>query len=127
MHEMGIAVEVMRIAIEHLPDQARGIRVVALRLKIGKLTAVIPETFRFCMEIVSKDTPLEGARIIIEDVPLLVKCKDCGEESRIDEPCFFCPKCDSPRLEILSGRDLCLESIEVEETGEKEEGLRDGN
>ncbi len=124
---MGIAMEVMRIAIDHLPDQGQGIRVIALRLKIGKLTAVIPETFRFCMEIVTKDTALEGARIIIEDVPLLVKCKDCGEESQINEPSFFCPKCDSPRLEILSGRDLCLESIEVEETGEKKEKLRDGD
>jgi hydrogenase nickel incorporation protein HypA/HybF len=127
MHEMGIALEVMNIAMSHLPDQGRGLKVIALRLKIGKLTAIIPETFRFCMEISTKDTPLEGANIIIEDVPLKVRCTDCGEEAELNEPTFFCPNCDSPRLEILSGRELTLESIEVEEIDENMEESGNGN
>lgn len=121
MHEMGIAVEVIKIAINHLPDQGEGVRVKAINLKIGKLTAIIPETFRFCMEIATKGTPLEGCRVMIEEVPLRVKCRDCGKESEINEPAFFCPGCDSPRLDILSGRDLRLESLEVEEPGVEEE------
>ena len=51
MHEMGIAIEVMKIAMAHLPDQGRGLRVKALNLRIGKLTAIVPESFRFCMEM----------------------------------------------------------------------------
>lgn len=115
MHEMGIAVEVMNIAMRHLPEGGRGLRVVAMRLKVGKLTAIIPETFKFCMQVATKDTPLEGADIVIEEVPLRVKCSDCGRNSELAEPPFICPECKSSKIEISSGRELTLESLEVEE------------
>jgi hydrogenase nickel incorporation protein HypA/HybF len=76
---------------------------------------VIPETFKFCMEAITKDTVAEGAEIVIENIPLLVVCEDCNEESELAEPLFVCPKCESTRLKVISGRDLFIESIEVEE------------
>ena len=123
MHEMGIAMEVLRIIQEHLPKD-RAVRVVKITLKIGKLTAVIPETFKFCMQAITQDTPAQGAEIVINEVPLQVECENCGEVSELEEPFFVCPNCQSPKLKILSGRELYIESIEVEED---EEGLSYGD
>jgi hydrogenase nickel incorporation protein HypA/HybF len=115
---MSIAMDVLKIVAEHVPPG--GARVTKIKLKVGRLTAVIPETFKFCMEAIVKDTPAEGAEIVIENVPLLVECDDCGKTSELSEPLFICPKCESTKLNVISGRDLFIESIEVEEkAGEK--------
>jgi hydrogenase nickel incorporation protein HypA/HybF len=110
---MSIAMEVLKIVEEHLP--AHPARVKKINLKVGRLTAVIQETFKFCMEVVTKDTFAEGAEVVIEEVPLRVQCESCGEESELSEPLFICPKCEGIRLRIISGRDLLVESIEIEE------------
>jgi hydrogenase nickel incorporation protein HypA/HybF len=124
MHEMAIAMDVLKIIKDALPP-GEPMKIKKIRLKVGKLTAVVPESFKFCMEIITKDSPAEGAEVIIEDVPLLVECEDCGEQSELKEAFFVCPKCESAKLKILSGRDLFIESIEVEEN--ETEGLANGD
>jgi len=114
MHEMGIAMEVLKIVQEHLPQEPPS-RVTRIRLKVGKLTAVVPDNFKFCLEVIAKDTPAEGAEVVIEEVPLEVLCDDCGAKSELTEALFVCPRCESPKLKVLSGRELFVESIEVEE------------
>ena len=118
---MLIAMDVLKIVQEHLP-QDHPVRVKKITLKVGRLTAVIAETFKFGMEIITKGTQAEGAEIVIDNVPLIVKCENCGEESELSEPIFICPKCESTRLAILSGRDLFIESIEVEDNNSEETG-----
>lgn len=112
MHEMGIASQILRIALEHLPPDEE-LRVKTLRLKIGKLTAIVPSSLRFCLEIITRETALAGAEIAIEEVPVRAVCSQCGVESEIAEPPFYCPACQGIQLEILSGRELLIDSLEV--------------
>jgi hydrogenase nickel incorporation protein HypA/HybF len=91
----------------------RTARVERVNLKIGRLAAVVPDSLRFCFEIVSKDTPLAGAELSIEETPVTARCRDCGERWTIAEPVFTCQACQSGSLEILSGRELDIVSIEV--------------
>jgi hydrogenase nickel incorporation protein HypA/HybF len=115
MHEMGIAQQIIDIAAASIPAEMAGARVERVNLKIGKLSAVVPESLRFCFEIASKDTPLAGAELFIEETPVVARCKDCGERWTIEEPIFTCQSCQSGSLEILSGRELDIVSIEVAE------------
>jgi hydrogenase nickel incorporation protein HypA/HybF len=115
MHEMGIAQQIIDIASASIPAEMTAVRVERVNLKIGKLSAVVPESLRFCFEIVSQDTPLAGAELAIEETPIVARCKDCDTRWTIDEPVFTCRRCDSGRLEILSGRELDIVSIEVAE------------
>ncbi len=110
--------EVLRIIKEHLPKD-RPVRVTKITLKVGKLTAIIPETFKFCMDVITQDTPAQGAEIVINEVPLKIECQECGEVNELNEPIFICPNCQSHKIEILSGRELYIESIEVEEPDEE--------
>ena len=114
MHEMGIALQIVEIANASLPADLGDARVAAVNLKIGKLAAVVPESLRFCFDVAIKDAALEGAKLAIEKIPVVAKCNDCDTQWTIEEPVFMCQKCRSGSLEILSGRELDIESIEVE-------------
>ncbi len=115
MHEMGIALQIVEIATASLPADLGQARVTKVNLKIGKLAAVVPGSLRFCFDVAVKETPLAGADLIIEEIPVVAKCKDCHAQWAIDEPVFICKTCQSGSLEILSGRELDIESIEVVE------------
>jgi hydrogenase nickel incorporation protein HypA/HybF len=113
MHEMGIALQIVEIATASIPPDAGDVRVERVHLKIGKLAAVVPESLRFCFDVAIKDTALDGAQLVIEELPVVARCKDCGQQWTINEPAFKCENCDSGSLEILSGRELDIESIEI--------------
>ena len=113
MHEMGIALQIVEIATASIPADSGDVRVEKVHLKIGKLAAVVPESLRFCFDVAVKDTALDGARLVIEELPVVARCKDCGHRWTIDAPVFKCENCDGGSLEILSGRELDIESIEI--------------
>jgi hydrogenase nickel incorporation protein HypA/HybF len=115
MHEMGIALQIVEIPTASIPPYAGAVRVEKINLKIGKLAAVVPESLRFCFDIAVKDTPLDGARLAIEEMPVVARCNDCQTQWIINSPAFKCENCDSGSLEILSGRELDIESIEIAE------------
>jgi hydrogenase nickel incorporation protein HypA/HybF len=115
MHEMGIALQIVEIAVASIPPDLENVRVERVNLKIGKLAAVVPESLRFCFSIAVKDTLLEGADLFIKEIPVVARCKTCNAEWTITEPVFSCKACNSGSLEILSGRELDIESIEITE------------
>jgi hydrogenase nickel incorporation protein HypA/HybF len=122
MHEMGIALEIIKIATASIPPDARFARVERVNLKIGQLAAVVPDSLRFCFDIASKETPLAGAELAIEEVPVVARCKECDARWSIAEPAFTCKACHSGALEILSGRELDIVSIEIAEGGHTNPG-----
>ncbi|MFP4476581.1 MAG: hydrogenase maturation nickel metallochaperone HypA [Desulfatibacillaceae bacterium] len=115
MHEMGIALQIVEIAKSAIPSQLEGTPIEAVNLKVGKLTAIVPESLRFCWDVVIKDTPLAGSRLEIEEIPIVARCKSCGHEFTIEGPAFTCVQCEGGDLDIISGRELTVTSLEVAE------------
>ena len=115
MHEMGIAMQIIEIAQASIPREEGNVAVARVNLKVGKLAAVVADSLRFCFEIAAKETPLEGAELDIEEVPVRARCKACDVAWTIEGPAFSCEKCGSGQIEILSGRELNIESIEIAE------------
>jgi hydrogenase nickel incorporation protein HypA/HybF len=119
MHEMGVAMQIIEIATDSIPAEMKGSRVERVNLKVGKLAAIVPDSLRFCFEIASQDTPLAGAELVIEELPVLARCNDCRYQWTINEPVFLCQKCNSGSIQLLSGRELDIESIELAEKDER--------
>ena len=124
MHEMGIAAQIVEISIASIPDSYKNARVESIHLKIGKLTAIVQESLRFCFEAIAKDTPLSGATLNIEEVPIVARCLSCQNEWTIDAAVFVCPECRSGEIDVVSGRELDIVSIEIEkeDSAESESG-----
>ncbi|MDA8140805.1 MAG: hydrogenase maturation nickel metallochaperone HypA [Desulfobacteraceae bacterium] len=115
MHEMGIATEILKIVQDSIPAEMAGARVRRVNLRVGKLSAIVTESLRFCFTIVAEKTPVAGAELAVEEVAVKAKCGACGQEFTIESAVFLCPACNSGNIQMLSGRELDIVSIEVEE------------
>lgn len=115
MHEMGIALQIIEIATGAIPAGTRACCVEQVNIKVGKLSAVVPDSLRFCFDIASRETALAGARLAIEEIPVTARCNGCGNRWTINEAVFLCPACESGDIQLLSGRELNIESIEIKD------------
>ncbi len=113
MHEMGIAIQIVEIATASIPAELKNVLVERVNLKVGKLAAVVPESLRFCFQIAAQDTLLRNAELNIEEIQVVVRCKECRAQDTISDPVFRCQHCNSSFVEIISGRELDITSIEI--------------
>jgi hydrogenase nickel incorporation protein HypA/HybF len=114
MHEFSIAQSLLEI-IEREVLPYRGTRVTAVTLRIGKLSGVMPDALRFGFEAISRGGIAEGASLIIEEMPLRIKCHHCGAESAMDDPFLLCPRCNGSEVEMISGRELEIKEMEIDD------------
>ncbi|MEO7964515.1 MAG: hydrogenase maturation nickel metallochaperone HypA [Gemmatimonadaceae bacterium] len=114
MHELSIAQGIVELATE-AAARAKAERVVSVNLKVGRLSGIEPGALQFSYDIVAEGTILEGSRLTIIDVPLVVWCAHCLKEIElVSVQQFRCPTCATPCGEIRSGRELNIESLEIE-------------
>jgi len=115
MHELSIAMSMVEMATEE--SQRLGAeRVTALHLKVGLLSGVVKDALIFSYEVACAGTPLEGSKLIIEDVPVKVYCPRCRSEKELDSiQLFACPACGELTPEVLEGRELQVVAMEIEE------------
>jgi len=110
MHELGITQNIVAIANEY----AEGAKVHRVTLEIGQLSAILPESIRFCFDICCQGTLLEGATLEIIQTPGLGRCRTCGTEIPLTQPFGRCP-CGSANLDIIQGEELKLKELETED------------
>lgn len=115
MHEVGVARSIIETVERHLKERRVRGRVRAVRVRVGRMSTVVPDSLRFSFEALVGDSGIRGARLEVEEVPVRARCRACGEPFEITEPCFLCGRCGSPDLEILGGTELTIDSLDVEE------------
>jgi len=108
MHEMAVTQSVVDAVAERVDDA----RVRSVRLDIGRLSGVVPDAVRFCFDVIALGTPLEGARLDIDETSGTGHCRDCGADTEVDDLIVLCP-CGSADVAVTGGRDLSIRSVEV--------------
>jgi hydrogenase nickel incorporation protein HypA/HybF len=108
VHELAIAESVVEAVTKELP----GAKVTCVRLEIGALSGVVPDSIRFCFDLATEGTGLAGARLEITEPPALCRCRACGAEFQPDSQIVLCP-CGSPDAAVLSGEQLKIVSVQV--------------
>jgi hydrogenase nickel incorporation protein HypA/HybF len=112
VHELSLSSAIVNTVVKH----AAGRPVSLVSLRVGALRQVVPDTLDFYFGFVSKGTVCEGARLEQELIPARLRCASCEREWEIELPIFMCPGCGSAgRVEVASGDEFEVESIEVEE------------
>ncbi len=117
MHEMSLACTVVEEVERVLDECGPKARAISVRLEVGRLRAVVPEAMEFCFEAAALGTRAEGARLIIDQIPIRVRCETCDDEWTLESVEFFCPACDGG-VSVLSGKELLLRTIEIEDDEE---------
>lgn len=118
MHELSIAQAIVTTVLEQLGPSGDGRvpPVLAVGVRVGVLAGVVPRALEFCWQASTLGTPLQGARLEIDRVPLPGRCLDCGATTTmLRPPPHRCPGCDGPVLVTAPGRELELTMIEVDD------------
>ena len=96
-------------------------RVAAVNLTVGALSGVVEDALQFSYGLATEDTPLQGSKLVVKQVPVRIYCDRCQRESELPGvQSFRCPHCQTPSMDIRAGRELDIESIVIDEgTGEE--------
>ena len=112
MHELAITQRV----VEAVTERTGRAPVASVRLRVGRLAGVVPDAMRFCFELVTAGTPLEGASLQIEQPEGRGRCRTCGEDLVLADLILLCG-CGSADVEVLAGRELAVASVVLAEPG----------
>lgn len=108
MHELAITQSVVDAVVERVD----GAKVRALTLEIGALSGVVPDSVRFCFDLVTAGTELENATLVIVEPPGTGDCRTCGVRFTMEDVFPLCP-CGSADVKITDGQQLKITSVEV--------------
>ncbi len=111
MHELSICRSIAEVTLRH----AHGRPVGVVTVKVGAFRQVVPTTLEHCWEMATATTPLEGSVLLVEAVPAVVECSDCGVRSELGEPVPRCGTCGSTGVVLLHGEELLVASLELQE------------
>lgn len=114
MHEMSITAGILEIVRDHMAKNGVE-KLKNVKLRIGEMAAVEPDSLRFCFKACTDGSPLEGAVLEIETVALTGRCSGCDKVFGLEH--YFasvCPHCGGTAADLVSGRELDIVSMEVE-------------
>jgi hydrogenase nickel incorporation protein HypA/HybF len=121
MHELSIVSSIVDTVTESLAAYP-GARVKEVRLRVGALASVVEDSLQFCYEIATEGTALEGSKLVVQLLPVVVHCMPCGQDVELGSvQSFRCPRCGEPVMDLRQGRELEIDSIEIDEIDEVEE------
>jgi hydrogenase nickel incorporation protein HypA/HybF len=113
MHELSIAMSIVEMAQEEA--ESRGtVQVQAVHLRLGRLSGVVKEALLSSYEMACHATPLEGSRLLIEEIPVEVFCPKCeGPRLVTSIQWFCCPECGTPTPTVLRGKELEVVALDL--------------
>lgn len=115
MHELSIAASIVEAVTESAAANP-GARVKEVRLRVGVLASVIEDSLQFCWGLATEGSPLAGSALAINMLPVVVYCDACDAEAQLQGvQSFRCPQCGHIATDLRQGRELEIESIELEE------------
>jgi hydrogenase nickel incorporation protein HypA/HybF len=115
MHELAIAEGIASVAARH----AGGRRVERVEVRVGHLRQVVRSALEFSFEVVARDTPLEGAELVIDEVPARVRCRGCGAETEARGFPLRCARCRGFDVEVTAGDELVVDALELSDVTEE--------
>jgi hydrogenase nickel incorporation protein HypA/HybF len=115
MHELSLAQNILEIVEQHVPRE-QGQSIKSIKLKVGESSGVVPESLEFCFSAITAETDLNGALLIIERVPFMISCRKCRKTFNSELGLNMCPECGCFETEIISGTEMQIVEIELNET-----------
>ena len=112
MHEFNITQSMLSLALEKA-GEAKASKITRINLIVGELSGVVAECVQFYFDFISKDTIAAGADLSFNKTPTKLRCRNCESVFPPRNRDWSCPDCHEAGIEIISGRECYMESIEV--------------
>ncbi len=110
MHELSLCQAIAGVVRPH----AAGRHVDVVRVRVGALRQVVPESLEFCWSLVRDYEDMPDAELELEFIVAEVRCRSCGRRSAIESRwSLCCPCCTSGDVEVLRGNEFLVTSLDV--------------
>ena len=113
MHEMGICQGILDASIEAAEKQD-ATHINEIRVSVGELTEIVEYALQFAFDTLSEGTLAEGGKLIVNIIKPASRCTQCGTEFEHGVFDARCPECDNPFNDTIKGRELHIDSIDIE-------------
>lgn len=120
MHELSMADAIVKTVLD-VAEKNQAKEILEVTIEVGKLTMLNPEQLKFLLDVLSEDTLLEGSEIVIEEIPVKIKCHSCNYSGStdLDDTDHYlmiikCPECDERNIEVITGRECNVKNISIE-------------
>ena len=113
MHEFGITQEILRAVLE-TSEKNGATKVNRVRITVGELTEVVPDSLKFAWEHSTPGTLAEGAVLDITETPGRSECMECGTQFTHDRFDRHCNDCGSFATLQVGGDELRMDDIDVD-------------
>ncbi len=113
MHEQSIVESLLALALENA-EKAKASRILKIYLVVGELSGVVDEAVEFYFSFLSKDTIAAQAVLSFKHIPVQLRCRNCDTIFSPEKLDLHCPNCQEQQIEIVAGRELYIESLEVD-------------
>lgn len=114
MHELAVTQGILDIAVGEAKRTGKR-RVTQINIKLGVFSGMVPQCIQEYYDILSEGTAAAGAKLVFDKVPAVIRCRSCGAESEIQRFRLRCPVCGDNKADLIKGRELYIESLEVED------------
>jgi hydrogenase nickel incorporation protein HypA/HybF len=114
MHELSIAQEIIDFTLKTIPPENYHL-VKTIRIYVGEFSNIIPDSLLFCFHSIIDSSPIPNCRLEIELIPLTVYCSNCNMNIEMEPPDFFCRNCGDTNIKIISGQELSIKEIELDD------------
>ncbi len=110
MHELALSQSIVDMIVESA--RREGIqKVTRVDIEVGAAAAVEADALRFCFDVVSRETALAGAELVIDTIAMRARCRTCAHEFAPQSQVDPCPACGAYAPDLLEGRELRVKSF----------------
>lgn len=120
MHEMGIVASILEASTETARREG-ATKITEIKISVGELAEVVDFALDFAFESLTPGTMAEGAKLTVNHIGARSRCPECDIEFDHGRFDVTCPKCESFICELLAGRELRIDSIEIDTDSEPED------
>lgn len=113
MHELTITMNILNIVEENARDLKAKI-VHEIEIDVGELSGIDSDALQFAMQCTVKSGLLEHAKLVINKIPAMARCKTCKREFAISDYYAECPECNSFDHDLYQGKELKIRSIKID-------------
>ena len=114
MHEYSIVDSLLELSTNHALEN-NATKITKIEVKIGVLSGVEPDLLKTAFDTFKEGTMAENAEFVMHIQPVIIKCRDCNQESTLEKDEYLCPHCKSGEIEIIYGEDMFLISLQLEQ------------
>lgn len=110
VHELSLCHAIANVVRPYV----EGRRVDVVRVQVGALRQVVPESLEYCWSVVRTQEGMPDAELHLDWVPAEVHCRGCRRHSTIESRWSVrCPSCDTGEVDLICGDEFAVMSVDV--------------